>query len=214
MRAAPAARGRLPRRGHTTGVRPAIGVAGNHHHGVVSGNRTQDGVHATLVNRGGQELSRTRRGTQHRDVRRTLGGNQQLLEQGNHAGVRRGAATAASRIVRNSVNQTGALIADALGSNFNEIAGKGGLSNLHTVVGQVLRQFSLGTYTSGLQQLNDAGLTRDLGRGERHVISSSYGANHECGPSRPSVERVASSLPKIIHMHINMRHKYGLFSYL
>ena len=82
VRAAPAARGRLPRRGHTTGVRPgppirssegpghtprtllgcrpvqeafsqpgpAIGVAGNHHHGVVSGNRAQDGVHATLVN--------------------------------------------------------------------------------------------------------------------------------------------------------------------
>ena len=62
-------------------VLPALGVAGDQQHGVVTGDGSQDGRHDRVVDGQGQEVGCARRGPEHGDVGRGLRRDQQLAAQ-------------------------------------------------------------------------------------------------------------------------------------
>ncbi|MCY1222478.1 hypothetical protein D9M72_345730 [compost metagenome] len=120
-------------------------------HGVVPGDGPQDGGHDRVVDGQGQEVRRPRRGPEHHDVRRCLGGNQQFPAQPGKPGVQdllgdAGLGRTFTALPRNGVHEHAVLAANPDRPEFHEVAGQRGLGDLDAVVRQQRGKLGLRTH--------------------------------------------------------------------
>ena len=127
--------------GELVGQRLAAGdVAGHDEDGVVAGDGADDVGQPGPVQRAGQELRRARRGAQHGDVAAGVDPGEQLAQQPEQPGRARPRPRAAAAC---RPRGSGTAPADLDRAQLLQVAGEGGLGDLHAVGGEQFGQLGL-----------------------------------------------------------------------
>ena len=161
---------------------PPVGSATDDQHRVVAGDGAEHVVQLRLVDRGRQELRGARRGAEHDEVGRRLGGDQQLAEQPFEPGLGRrrlaGTRRPVAALAGHGVDERPGGGAHLDRVELDEVARQRGLGDVRAPRGRAGRRARSGSAPVAGQQLDDLLLPgalggRDDGGTDRRSWSSS-----------------------------------------
>jgi hypothetical protein len=152
-------------------------VAADEQQRVVARDGAEDVVELGLVDGGGEELRRARRGARHDQVGRRLGRDEQLPGQPGHPLLlgrltQRRPGRAESALAGHGVDEFAAGVADLHRAQVVEVAAERGLGDVQPVVGEELRQLALRAHRLPAQDLHDPAVPGGarLGQGQPCVV--------------------------------------------